>query len=53
MDFFAQQDQSRKQSLYLTFLFVLAVIFVAVAVYVVVQLTFYLSMGKPDTYKIG
>ncbi len=53
MDFFAQQDQSRKQSLYLTFLFVLAVIFVAVAVYVVVQLTFYLSMGKPDTYRNG
>lgn len=50
MDFFARQDRSRKQSLYLTFLFVLAVIFVAVAVYVAVQLAFYLSMGKPETY---
>ena len=53
MDFFARQDQSRKQSLYLTFLFVLAVLFVAVAVYVAVQLAFHLSMGKPDTYRNG
>ena len=46
MDFFAQQDQSRTRSLYLTGLFVLAVIFVAVAVYFAVQLAFYLSMDK-------
>jgi Zn-dependent protease with chaperone function len=46
MDFFAQQDQSRTRSLYLTFLFVLAVIFVAVAVFFAVQLASYLSMDK-------
>jgi Zn-dependent protease with chaperone function len=46
MDFFAQQDQSRTRSLYLTGLFVLAVILVAVAVYFAVQLAFYLSMDK-------
>ena len=50
MDFFARQDQSRTRSLYLTFLFVLAVIFVAVAVYFALQLAFYLSM---DTLNIS
>ena len=50
MDFFARQDQSRTQSLYLTCLFVLAVIFVAVAVYFAVKLAFYLSM---DTLSIS
>ena len=50
MDFFARQDQSRKRSLYLTFLFSLAVIFVVVAVYFAVQLAFHLSM---DTLNIS
>ncbi len=53
MDFFARQDQSRKRSFYLTFLFVLAVIFVAVAVYAAVQLAFYLSMDKSGIYRNG
>ena len=53
MDFFARQDQSRKRSLYLTFLFVLAVLFVAVAVYVAVQLAFHLSMDRSGTYGKG
>jgi Zn-dependent protease with chaperone function len=46
MDFFAQQDQTRTRSLYLTLLFALAVLFVAVAVYFAVQLALYLSMDK-------
>jgi len=46
MDFFTQQDQTRTRSLYLTFLFALAVLFVAVAVYFAVQLAMYLSMDK-------
>ena len=50
MDFFARQDQSRKRSLYLTFLFSLAVIFVVVAVYFAVQLAFHLST---DTLNIS
>jgi Zn-dependent protease with chaperone function len=43
MDFFARQDQSRTRSLYLTSLFFLAVVCVAVAVYFAVQLALYLS----------
>ena len=53
MDFFARQDQSRTQSLYLSFLFVLAVIFVAVAVYFAVQLAFYLSMDTSNISRNG
>ena len=46
MDFFLQQDQTRARSLYLTFLFALAILFVAVAVYFAVQMAMYLSMDK-------
>ncbi len=53
MDFFSQQDQSRTRSLYLTFLFVLAVIFVVVAVFFAVQLALYLSMDKLSISRTG
>jgi len=53
MDFFARQEQSRTRSLYLTFLFVLAVICVAVAVFFAVQLAFYLSMDKLSISRDG
>ena len=53
MDFFARQNQSRKQSLYLTFLFVLAVIFVAVAVFFAVKLAFYVSMDTLSLSRNG
>jgi Zn-dependent protease with chaperone function len=50
MDFFARQDQSRTRSLYLTSLFVLAVVCVAVAVCFAIQLALYLSR---DTLSIS
>jgi len=53
MDFFAQQDQSRTRSLYLTVLFVLAVIFVVLAVFFAVQLALYLSMDKLSISRRG
>lgn len=53
MDFFTHQDQSRRRSLVLVSLFGVAVVLVVLAVYLAVQLVYYLTLDKLETRTVG